>query len=127
MARGAFSIPRRPATTNSGPPWLPLPHLLILPFVRNWNLWRNGLAGSIAPAICFVLAGLFLFAAARRIFHSTPAAVAAAAFFACNPNMLYLQSIAMTEAIFAAALMALLYFSVRFRDTQGWGALAARA
>ena len=29
----------------------------------------------------------------------------------------------MTEAVFAAALMALLYFSVRFRETQGWGAL----
>jgi len=30
----------------------------------------------------------------------------------------------MTEAVFFAALMALLYFSVRFRETQGWGAVA---
>jgi hypothetical protein len=112
-----------PGYDQLGPPWLPLLHVLILPFVRNYGLWRSGLAGSIPPAICFVMAGLFLFAAARRIFRSTPAAAVAVALFACNPNMLYLQSIAMTEAIFAAALMALLYFSVRFRETQGWGAL----
>jgi hypothetical protein len=112
-----------PGYEQLGPPWLPLLHVLILPFARNEELWRSGLAGAIPPAFCFVVAGLFLFAAARRIFRSTPAALAAAALFACNPNMMYLQSIAMTEAVFAAALMALLYFSVRFRETQGWGAL----
>ena len=112
-----------PGYEQLGPPWLPLPHVLMLPFVRNDGLWRSGLAGSIPPAFCFVTAGMFLFAAARRIFHSTPAAVAAAALFASNPNMMYLQSIPMTEAIFAAALAALLYFSARFRETQGWGAL----
>ena len=112
-----------PGYDQLGPPWLPLLHALILPFARNASLWRSGLAGAIPPAACFVTAGLFLFAAARRIFRSTPAALAAAGLFACNPNMMYLQSIAMTEAVFAAALMALLYFSVRFRETQGWGAL----
>jgi hypothetical protein len=112
-----------PGYDQLGPPWLPLLHVMILPFARNDSLWRSGLAGAIPPAVCFVTAALFLFAAARRIFHSTPAGVAAAALFACNPNMLYLQSIAMTEAVFAAAFMALLYFSVRFRETQGWGAL----
>jgi hypothetical protein len=112
-----------PGYEQLGPPWLPLLHVLILPFARNAELWRSGLAGAIPPAVCFVVAGLFLFAATRRIFRSTPAALAAAALFACNPNMMYLQSIAMTEAVFAAALMALLYFSVRFRETQGWGTL----
>jgi hypothetical protein len=96
---------------------------LILPFARNDALWRSGLAGALPCAVCFVTGALFLFAAVRRIFHSTPAAVAAAALFACNPNVMYLQSIAMMEAVFASALLALLYFSVRFRETQGWGAL----
>ena len=32
----------------------------------------------------------------------------------------------MTEPVFFAALFALLYFTVRFRDTRGWGALAGR-
>jgi hypothetical protein len=116
-----------PGYDQIGAVWLPLPHLLMLPFVRVDALWRSGLAGSIPSALCFVAAGLFLFAAARRIFGSAPAAVAAAALFALNPNMLYLQSIAMTEAAFAAALAGLLYFSVRFRDTQGWGAVLGAA
>jgi len=94
---------------------------LMLPFVRVDALWRSGLAGSIPSAVCFVAAGLFLFASARRIFGSPAAGVAAAALFALNPNMLYLQSIAMTEAAFAASVAGLLYFSVRFRETQGWG------
>jgi hypothetical protein len=113
-----------PGYDQLGPPWLPLLHVLILPFAHNDWLWRSGLAGAIPAAACFVTAGLFLFAAARRIFDSIAAGVAAAALFALNPNMMYLQSTAMTEAVFAAALAALLYFSVRFRETQGWGALA---
>ena len=71
-----------------------------------------------------MLAGTFLFAAANRIFDCTSAALAATALFALNPNVLYLQSIPMTESVFFACLLALLYFTVRFRDTQGWGALA---
>jgi len=94
----------------------------MLPFIGFDDWWRSGLAGSIPAAACFVAAGVFLFAAVRRAFASTAAAVAATALFALNPNLLYLQSTAMTEAIFFAALMALLYFSVRFRETDGWGA-----
>jgi hypothetical protein len=70
-----------------------------------------------------VMAGMFLYAAALRIFHCTSAALAAAALFALNPNVLYLQSIPMTESLFFCCLLALLYFTVRFRDTQGWDAV----
>jgi len=118
---------RTPGYDQIGPPWLPLLHLLVLPFVHDDALWRSGLAGAIPPAACFVAASLFLFAAVRRVFHSTPAALVSAALLASNPNMMYLQSTAMTEAVFAAALAALLYFSVRFRQTQGWGALTGAA
>ena len=113
-----------PGYDQIGSPWLPLPHLLMLPFTRVDALWRSGMAGAIPSAACFVLAGCFLFAAARRVFGSALAAAAATAVFALNPNLMYLQSTAMTEAVFAAALTGLLYFSVRFRETQGWGAVA---
>jgi dolichyl-phosphate-mannose-protein mannosyltransferase len=105
-----------------GTVWLPLPHALMLPFVRFDFLWRSGLAGAIPSALGFVAAGTFLFAAVRRVYDST-AAVVAAMLFAGNPNVLYLQSTAMTESLFFACLAALLYASVRFRQTQEWGAL----
>jgi hypothetical protein len=113
-----------PGYLQLGSPWLPLPHALMLPFVANDELWRSGLAGSIPSAICFVVAGAFLFAAVRRLFADTTAAVAAVCLFALNPNLLYLQSIPMSEPVFFACLMALLYFTVRFQETRGFGAIA---
>ncbi len=115
---------RTPGYDQVGTVWLPLPHWAMLPLVRVDSLWRSGLAGSIPSALAFVVGGMFLFAAARRAFDCTSAAVAATALLALNPNVLYLQSIPMTESLFFACLLALLYFSVRFRDTQGWGAVA---
>ena len=118
-----------PGYDQLGTVWLPLPHVLMLPFARRDAWWRSGLAGAIPSALCFVVAGSFLFAAVRRMFGSQAAAVAATALFALNPNLLYLQSIPMTEPVFLACLMALLYFTVRFRETQGrvWIALAGAA
>src|SRR5574340_202646 len=58
---------RTPGYDQIGTVWLPLPHWLMLPLVRDARLWQSGLAGSIPAAACFVLAGVFLFAAARRI------------------------------------------------------------
>ncbi len=104
---------RTPGYDQLGTVWLPLPHALMLPLVRFDDLWRTGLAGSIPSAVCYVLAGTFLFAAARRILGDGWAAAAVAALFASNPNVLYLQSTAMTEPVFFAAFTALLYFSVR--------------
>ncbi len=116
-----------PGYDQLGTGWLPMLHLLMLPLVRNDAWWRNGLAGAIPPALCFVAAGCFLFAAVRRLTDSNAAAGAGVAAFALNPNVLYLQAIPMTESVFFAALMALLYFSVRFRETQGWGAAIGAA
>jgi hypothetical protein len=116
-----------PGYDQLGTPWLPLPHLALLPFVRVDAWWRSGIAAAPPAAACFVAGVAFLFAAVRRIFGSTPVAVAAAGLAALNPNLLYLQSTSMTEAYFFAALTALLYFCVRFRDTQGWPSVVGAA
>jgi hypothetical protein len=87
-------------------------HVATLPFARVDAWWRSGIAGAFPAAFFFVAGGLFLFAAVRRVFDSTPAAFAAAALAALNPNLLYLQSTSMTEAYFFGELAALLYFVV---------------
>jgi hypothetical protein len=109
---------RNPGYDQVGSPWLPLPHALMLPFVGNDHLWQTGLAGTIPGVACFVLAGTMLFAAARRVFQSTAAAVCTVALFALNPNLLYLQSTPMTEAVFFMTLCGLLYCTVAFHSTQ---------
>ena len=114
---------RTPGYDQVGTVWLPLPHWLMLPLVRDDWMWRTGMAGAIPSALAFVAGGLFFFGAARRIFQCASAGIAAVAVFALNPNTLYLQSIPMTEIESFACLAALLYFTVRFRDTQGAGSV----
>jgi len=118
---------RTPGYEQLGTVWLPLPHVLMLPLVREDRLWRNGLAGAIPSAACFVLAGLFLYAAARRVYQDRAPAVAALCLLALNPNLLYLQATPMTEPVMLAALAAVLYFTVRFGQTQGLGAVLGAA
>jgi hypothetical protein len=113
---------RTPGIDQLGTPWLPLPHLLMLPLVGDDYLWQTGLAGAIPSGVCFVLAVGFLFAAAKAAFSSRAAGAAAAGLLALNPNLLYLQSTPMTEPVFLACLMALLYFTVRFHRTQSMAA-----
>ncbi len=109
-----------------GSPWLPLPHVLMLPFVIHDSLWRTGLAGAIPGALCFTAAAVLLFAAMRRVLGTT-AAWCAMALFVLNPNALYVQSIPMTEAVFFATLMGILFFTTRYRDSQSMGDLTGAA
>jgi hypothetical protein len=119
---------RTPGPEQLGTVWLPLPHVLMLPFVAREAWWRSGIAGALPSAAAFVVAGAFLYAAARRLYASAAAGLAAALLFALNPNMLYLQATPMNEAIFAAALAGLLWSTVTFRDSQsGWAVLGAAA
>jgi len=118
---------RTPGPEQLGTGWLPLPHVLMIPFVMRDAWWRSGAAGAIPSGACFVLAGTFLFAAARRAFRSTPAAAGATLLFALNPNLMYLQSTPMTEPLFMASLAALLWATVWFHDSQSVLAVLAAA
>jgi hypothetical protein len=114
---------RRPGYDQIGTVWLPLPHVMMLPLVRNDGLWRSGLAGAIPSSACFVCAGVFLYAAMRRAAHSSAVALASLGILALNPNLLYLQATPMTESVVLGALMALLYCTVLFRETQAFAAV----
>ncbi|MEQ1947710.1 MAG: hypothetical protein ABL995_11010 [Bryobacteraceae bacterium] len=118
---------RTPGPEQLGTVWLPLPHLLMIPFVGRDSWWRSGVAGAIPAAACFVIAGMFLYLAALRTYRSQAAGIIVALLFALNPNMLYLQSIPMTESIYAAALAALLWSTLVFRDSPSIHAVVAAA
>jgi len=119
---------RTPGPDQIGTVWLLLPHLLLIPLVMRDAWWHSGLAGVVPSVACFVIAGMFLFSAARRLYGSTGAALAVALLFALNPNILYLQATPMTELPFLASLAALLWATLWFRNTQSlWAVLIAAA
>jgi hypothetical protein len=119
---------RTPGPEQIGTVWLPLPHLLLIPFVIRDGWWHSGLAGVLPSVACFVIAGAFLFSAARRVYSSFGAALAVTLLFALNPTVLYLQATPMTEMVFLASLAALLWATLWFRDSQSlWAVLIAAA
>lgn len=114
---------RTPGYDQLGTVWLPVLHVLSLPFVASIALWSDGLAGTIPVSICFVAASLFFYYAAREVYSSCIAASVVLACLVLNPNILYLATIPMTEIVFAAGLSAMLFSIFRFRATQRRGYL----
>jgi hypothetical protein len=107
-----------PGYEQIGTVWLPLLHVLLIPFARITSWWQSGLAGIAVPAASFVLAGMFLFWTARQSFGEEAAGVTAALCFALNPNLLYLQSTPMTEPLFFACQLGLTAAVAWFANTQ---------
>ncbi len=109
---------RTPGYDQIGTVWLPLLHVICLPFVQSDWLWSTGLAGTIPVAMCFVITGACLYYAAKENYQSHAAAIVVLVCFALNPNVLYLASIPMTEVVFLAGLTGFLLALLRFRRTQ---------
>ena len=93
-----------PGLVQLGSPWLPLPHLLMLPFIGKMEWWQDGMAGAWPSLICYVLAVVGVYRLARRMM-PTQWAFVATAFFGLNANLLYLSTTAMNEPLFLALLV----------------------
>jgi hypothetical protein len=104
----------RPGFTQLGSVWLPLPHLLMIPFVQIYGWWENGIAGMIPSALAYLAACAGIYRLARRWLEPASAALALA-FFAINPNLLYLQTTAMTEPLFVCEMVWVAVWLVEWR------------
>jgi hypothetical protein len=99
IARRVFDS-RTPGLVQLGTVWLPLPHILDIPFIVDDRLWQMGLGGSIPSMLAYIAGALGVF----RLVHSLsrPAAWIAALAYALNPNLIYMQATAMTEPLYLA-------------------------
>jgi hypothetical protein len=95
---------RNPGLVQLGGVWLPLPHLLMLPFIWKLEWWRSGLAGTWPSLVCYLVGVAGFYRLCRRMLVPLWALVAAA-FYAVNPNLLYLATTAMTEPLFLALVI----------------------
>ncbi len=103
IARRVFDS-RTPGLFQLGTVWLPLPHLLDIPFILNNWLWRTGVGAAIPSMVAYVAGTLGIFRLIRGL-ASRAAAWMGALLFALNPNLLYMQATAMTEALSLALLI----------------------
>jgi hypothetical protein len=124
IARRVFDS-RTPRFSQLGSVWLPLPHILLVPFVQDYQWWATGLAGVIPSALAYITACTGLYRLVRH-FASAAAAALALAFFALNPNLLYIQTTAMTEPLFLCEMIWIVVWMVEWRDALNVEAEAAR-
>ncbi|RPH36525.1 phospholipid carrier-dependent glycosyltransferase [bacterium] len=104
---------------NVGTAWLPLPHLLLLPFAANDFLFYNGLAAIIPGIACLIGAALALYGVIRRITGSRSIGLVGALVIGLNPNILYLSLIPMSEATLLLFLSAAAYCLLRWLEQPG--------
>ena len=107
-ARGHLIVARRifdsitPGWQQIGAVWLPLPHLLNALPVQIDFLYQTG-ASAVALSIAeYAIAAGAIAWIIQALTGSAIAAIAGAALFALNPNVLYLQSTPMTEPLLLA-------------------------
>ena len=123
IARRVFDS-KTPGLLQLGTVWLPLPHLLMIPFLISKNMWQTGAGGSIPSMAAYVFGVIGIFRLTRGVLSGSaepdrPARTAAwtAAFiYAANPNLIYMQSTAMGEAVYLAFFIwAIVYFAEAVR------------
>ena len=113
IARRVFDS-RTARLSELGSVWLPLPHILLIPFVQNYDWWANGLAGVIPSASAYIASCAGIYRLARHWLNPAPSALALV-FFALNPNLLYLQTTAMTEPLFLCETIWIVVWMVEWR------------
>lgn len=121
IARRVFDS-KTPGLLQLGTVWLPLPHLLMIPFLISDEMWHRGLGGSIPSMVGYVFGVIGMFrllrdALARGGQPETAARVAAwiaALVYAANPNLIYMQATAMGEAVYLALFIWAVVFFAEF-------------
>lgn len=119
-ARSHLNVSRRvvdslqPGLAQLGSVWLPLYHILELPFVWNDFLWHSGIAGSVVSVASFILAGITILAFAKHLRFDAKSAALALAVFALNPNLLFMQTTPMTESLLIFLSTIAVYFAIRW-------------
>jgi hypothetical protein len=109
IARRVFDS-KTPGLLQLGTVWLPLPHLLMTPFLISSEMWRRGVGGSIPSMAAYVFGVIGMFRLVRGVLSpnlepDSPARVAAwtaTLVYAANPNLIYMQTTAMGEALYLA-------------------------
>lgn len=112
-----------PGAAQLGGVWLPLPHVLMIPFVWNDTLYYSGAAGSVVSVIANVVAMVLIYKITYRLSGKKFAGIAAAGVYGLNVNVLYMGSTPMTESLLFALIAGMVYCVQQWADTRRHGYL----
>ena len=99
-----------PGIGQLGGIWLPLPQILMMPFILNDYMWHSGVAGSIISMTAFIVGTLFLFKTSLLITKKRIASLIVWFVYVTNMNLLLLQTMAMSESFFLFSMIMTFYF-----------------
>ena len=98
IARRVFDS-RTPGLGQIGTVWLPLQHLLTIPFIVSTSMWSSGIGGSIPTMAGYIIGVLGMYRLVRDGLDSRLAGWIAALIYGANPNLLYVQTTALNEPL----------------------------
>ncbi|MFA7253154.1 MAG: glycosyltransferase family 39 protein [Patescibacteria group bacterium] len=113
-----------PGIAQIGSVWLPLPHLLSLPFVWSDFLWHSGLAGTLISCLAFIGTAYFLYRLVLLLTRDTISGILASLVYILNPNIIYLQATPMTESLLLFFFVISTYYLLLWQKKDSYKYLA---
>jgi len=93
--------------------WPPIPQIFMVPLIWNDFLYTSGIAGAVVSMVSYVVAVVFLYKLVVSVTEDRAAGLISAIAFS-NPNILYMQSVPMSEMPFIAFFVMSIYFLMRW-------------
>ncbi len=106
-----------PGVGQLGGIWLPFPQILMIPFVQSEFMWKTGLAGALISGTAFVFGAVYLQKLTFLLTKSLSASLLVWFMFVANINILFLQTMALSEVFFLTSLTMVLYFLTKWMQS----------
>ncbi|MEM4368334.1 MAG: hypothetical protein QXO21_04940 [Candidatus Anstonellales archaeon] len=109
-----------PGLGQLGVLWLPLPHILNVPFIWNDWIWHTGLSGTIISSLSFLISIMFAYKMIFLLFKDHIASFLSALVLLLNINILYIQSTPMSEMFFIMTILGSMYYFINWIFTNNF-------
>lgn len=103
-----------PGIQQLGTVWLPMLHILLIPFTSIDQIFRTGLAGAFINLPFTVLTCLLLYRIVIILTNSKVAGFLSSIVYIVNPNVTYMGLIAMSESLSNFFITLTAYFTLRY-------------
>ncbi len=105
-----------PGLAQLGGEWLPLDHILMVPFVISNFLWRSGLAGSIVNGLALLLLTIYAYKFSYLLIKNSYISLIAPIVILLNFNVLYLSTTPLDDILMLSLGSVSIYYFVKWAE-----------